>query len=326
VTSPPAGTAPPADDASLRRPPRLEPGARVGVISPASGLLEPSQLARGVAELERMGLEVVLGPHVRDVRGYLAGEDRARAEDLLWALSDPSLDAVWCARGGYGAQRTVAALAPGEIEGLAERQVKVFVGFSDVTVLHSLIAHRLGWVTFYGPNVASLADRDPFTLDGVRRALFDASPYAVSAHPDDPWVSTLRPGVAEGPLAGGCLTLLSALAGTPLQVDFAGRICFFEEVHESAYSIDRALSQLLAAGCFDGCRGIAIGDHTDIPDEGPTLGLEQVFEDLLGPLGIPVCFYLPLGHATHLATVPLGAPVQLDADAGTLSVLDSPVR
>jgi muramoyltetrapeptide carboxypeptidase len=273
-----------------------------------------------------MGLEVVLGPHIREVRGYLAGEDRARAEDLLWALGDASLDGVWCARGGYGAQRTVAALQPGEIEAFAGRPAKVFVGFSDITVLHALISHRLGWMTFYGPAVTSLADRDPFTLDGVRRALFDGSPYAVTAHPDDPWITTLRPGTAEGPLAGGCLTLLSALAGTPLQVDFAGRIGFFEEVHEAAYAIDRALSQLLAAGCLDGCRGIVIGEHTDVPEEGPTLGLEQVFEDLLGPLGIPVCFYLPLGHGAHLATVPLGAPVQLDADAGTLSVLDSPVR
>ncbi len=273
-----------------------------------------------------MGLEVVLGAHVREIRGYLAGEDRARAEDLLWALGDPTLDAVWCARGGYGAQRTVAALAEGEIEALAGRPAKVFIGFSDITVLHALIARHLHWVTFYGPVVTRLADRDEFTLDGVRRALFDAQPFAVSAQPDDPWVSTLRPGVAEGPLAGGCLSLLAALAGTPLQADFAGRICFFEDVHERPDTVDRALSQLLAAGCFDGCRGIAIGDHTDVDADGPTLGLEQVFEDLLGPLGIPVCFYLPLGHGEHLATVPLGARVHLDAQAGTLSVLDSPVR
>lgn len=314
-----------ADDGSRALPPRLRPGARVGVIAPSSGTLEPSTVARGAAELQKMGLEVVFGAHVREHRGYLAGEDRARAEDLLWALGDPSLDAVWCARGGYGAQRTVAALAPGEIEALADRPPKVFIGFSDVTVLHALIGHRLGWVTFYGPNISSLGDRDRFTLDGVRRALFDAAPYAVTAHPDDPWVSTLHPGVAEGPLAGGCLTLLSALAGTPLQTNFAGRILFFEEVHERAYAIDRALSQLLAAGCLDGCRGIAIGEHTDVPEDGPSLGVEQVFEDLLGPLGIPICFYLPLGHGEHLATVPLGAPVQLDADAGTLAVLDAPV-
>jgi muramoyltetrapeptide carboxypeptidase len=308
-------------------PPRLAGGRRVAVIAPSSGVLEPSRLARGIAELERMGLEVVLGAHVREIRGYLAGSDRGRAEDLLWALGDPTIDAVWCARGGYGAQRTVAALAPGEIEALAGRPAKVFIGFSDITVLHALIARHLGWVTFYGPNVVSLGDRDTFTLDGVRRALFDAEPYAVGAHPDDPWVSTLHPGVAEGPLAGGCLTLLAALTGTPLQVSFAGRICFFEDVDESAYVIDRALSQLLAAGCLEGCRGIVIGEHADVAAEGPSsLGLEQVFEDLLAPLGIPTCFPLPLGHGKHLGTVPLGAPVQLDANAGTLAVLGPAVR
>jgi muramoyltetrapeptide carboxypeptidase len=307
------------------QPPRLRAGSRVAVIAPSGGLLEPSRLDRGVAELQRMGLEVVPAPHVRDVRGYLAGRDRARAEDLLWALGDETVEAVWCARGGYGAQRTVAALREGELEALAGRPAKAFIGFSDITVLHALIARRLGWTTFYGPCVTSLADRDPLTLSGVRLALFDAAPYTVGAPREDPWVSTLRPGTAEGPLAGGCLTLLAALAGTPLQVDFAGRICFFEDVHEPPYRIDGALSQLLAAGCLDGCRGIAIGDHTQSRMDGPSLGLEQVFEDLLGPLGVPCCFYLPLGHGTHLSTVPLGAPARLDADAGTLTIIDAPV-
>jgi muramoyltetrapeptide carboxypeptidase len=315
------------DDALAVRPPRLTAGARVGVIAPSSGVLEPSRLARGVAELQRMGLAVVLAPHARAIRGYLAGDDRARAEDLLWALGDESVDAVWCARGGYGAQRTVAALRPGEIEALAGRPAKPFVGFSDATALHALIGQRLRWVTFYGPDVVSLGARDAFTLAGVRAALCVAEPYAVTAHPEDPWVSTLCPGVAEGSLAGGCLTLLAALAGTPLQVSFADRICFFEDVHESAQSIDRALSQLLAAGCLDGCRGIVIGEHADTAAQGPSsLGLEQVFEDLLAPLRIPCCFYLPLGHGDHLATVPFEIPVRLDADAGTLSVLRSPVR
>jgi muramoyltetrapeptide carboxypeptidase len=313
-------------DALPRRAPRLREGSRVGVIAPSSGVLEPSRLARGIAELERLGLEVTPAPYVHEIRGYLAGADRGRAEDLLWALTEPSLDAVWCARGGYGAQRTVAALTPAELGGLAGLPLKVMVGFSDITVLHALIARHLGWVTFYGPNVVSLGDRDAYTLAGLRAALFDAAPYVVGAHPDDPWVTTLHPGTAEAPLQGGCLTLLAALAGTSLQVDFADRICFFEDVDEDAYVIDRALSQLLAAGCLDGCRGIVIGEHARVRASGPSsLGLEQVFDDLLSPLAIPCCHYLPLGHGEHLATVPLGAPVRLDADAGTLSVLEAPV-
>jgi muramoyltetrapeptide carboxypeptidase len=110
-------------------------------------------------------------------------------------------------------------------------------------------------------------------------------------------------------------------------VSFAGRICFFEDVHEPIYAIDRYLCQLLAAGCFHGCRGIVIGELADSRAERPnTLGLEQVFADLLAPLGVPCCFYLPIGHGTHLATLPIGAHARLDADAGTLSILEPAVR
>ena len=313
-------------DDERRRPPRLRPGARVAVIAPSSGLLEPSLLARGAAVLRELGLDVVLAPGVHESRGYLAGDDARRAQDLTWALSDETIDAVWCARGGYGAQRTVAALDPAAIDALVGRPARPVIGFSDTTVVHALITHRLGWTSFYGPGVTSLAARDPYTLQGVRDALFAAEPYTVTAHPDDPWVSTLHPGQAEGELAGGCLALLAALAGTPLQVDFADRICFFEDVGEEVYRIDGYLSHLLAAGCFDGCRGIVIGEHAECKVSGPSLGLEQVFGDLLAPLGIPGCFYLPIGHGTHLATLPIGAPARLDADAGSLSILQAPVR
>lgn len=314
-------------DESARRPPRLQAGSRVAVIAPSSGVLEPSDLDRGVAVLARLGLEVVLGPAVRDIRGYLAGEDRRRAEDLLWALGDDGVDAVWCARGGYGAQRTVAALDPGEMRSLAERPARPLIGYSDITVLHALVSARLGWPSFYGPTVTDLPQATDYTLAALRAALFTAEPYAVGPAGDDPWVSTLHGGRAEGELAGGCLTLLAALAGTPLQVNFAGRICFFEDVGEPIYEIDRYLCQLLAAGCFEGCRGIVIGELVDPRPAGPnTLGLEQVFADLLAPLGVPCCFYLPIGHGTHLATLPIGARVRLDADAGTLSILEPAVR
>ena len=316
----------PATAQQPRRPPRLVPGARVAVIAPSSPVTEPSQLQRGVAVLRELGFEVVLAPGVGEARGYLAGGDARRAQDLLWALGDPQVDAVWCARGGYGAQRTVAAIDPGALDALTHADPKPFVGFSDVTVLHALITQRLHWVTFYGPSVTSLGARDPYTLQGVHDALLAAEPFTVAPHPDDPWVSTLCPGRAEGELAGGCLTLLAALAGTSGQVDFAERICFFEEVGEEVYAIDRCLSQLLAAGCFERCRGILIGEHADTRASGPaSLGLETVFADLLGPLEIPCCFYLPIGHGEHLATLPIGARARLDADAGTLSILRAPV-
>ena len=316
----------PAELPAAQRARRLRPGSRVAVVAPSSGLLAPSALDRGVRVLEQMGLEVVVGAAVREVRGYLAGNDHRRAEDLLWALSDESIDAVWCARGGYGAQRTVAALGADALDGVANSDPKAFVGFSDITVIHALISHRLGWVSFYGPGVSKLGRANDYTLQGVRTALFEATPFKVAPRPDDDWVTTLVPGQAAGILAGGVLPRLASLVGTPLQVNFAGKICFFEDVSESVMGVDEHLSQLIAAGCFEGCAGIAIGDHVDVNPRGETsLGLEQVFADLLAPLGMPCCFYLPIGHGTHQATLPIGAAVHFDADKGTLQVLDPAV-
>jgi len=289
--------------------------------------MEPSVLDRGIRALERFDLDVVVGPAVRDIRGYFAGSDTSRADDLLWALSDESIDAIWCARGGYGAQRTVASLDLTALDDLVDRPPKLFIGFSDITVLHALISSRLGWVTFYGPGLTKLGTANDYTLAGVRAALFDAKAIEVGPHPDDDWITTLVPGEAEGVLAGGCLPRLASMVGTPLQVNFAGRICFFEDVSESVMAVDDHLTQMLAAGCFDGCQGIVIGDHVKVTARNtPTsLGLEQVFTDLLAPLGLPCCFYLPIGHGTHQATLPIGAMAHFDADRGVLRTIEPAV-
>ncbi|MHB1535292.1 MAG: S66 peptidase family protein [Acidimicrobiales bacterium] len=309
-----------------KRPPRLRTGSRVAVVAPSSGLLAPSALDRGVRALERLGLEVVVGPAVRDVRGYLAGEDPRRAEDLLWALGDESIAAVWCARGGYGAARTVGALDDGALDVIASGEPKVFMGFSDVTILHALVSRRLGWVSFYGPGVSKLGRANDYTIAGVRAALFAAAPFKVAPRPGDDWVTTLVAGQADGALAGGVLPRLAALVGTPLQVNFAGKVCFFEDVNESVMEVDENLTQMIAAGCFDGCLGVAVGDHLDVTARGETsLGLEQVFADLLVPLDVPCCFYLPIGHGPHQATLPIGSRVHFDADTGALEVLEPAV-
>jgi len=277
--------------------------------------------------LGHFGLDVVVGRAVREIRGYLAGEDRSRAVDLLWALKDNSIDAIWCARGGYGAQRTVAALDPTELDVLNDRPPKPFIGFSDITIIHALISQRLGWVTFYGPGLTKLGTANEYTLAGVRSALFDAECVEVGPRPSDGWITTLVPGEAEGILAGGCLPRLANMVGTSLQVNFAERICFFEDVTESVMSVDEHLTQMLAAGGFDRCRGIVIGDHINVtPRDGPSnLGLEQVFTDLLAPLGVPCCFYLPIGHGTDQATLPIGARVHFDANRGVLRTAEPAV-
>ncbi len=140
-------------------------------------------------------------------------------------------------------------------------------------------------------------------------------------------MDTLVGGVVEAPINGGCLSLIASLVGTPWQMDFANQIFFFEDTDDEPYRIDRALTQLLASGSLAECVGIVIGEHKNcIPRRPePSLDLEQVFADLLIPLGLPTIYNLPLGHGAHFATLPLGARVKLDADLGCLNVLDAGV-
>jgi muramoyltetrapeptide carboxypeptidase len=313
-----------------RRPPRLSPGDTLAVVAPSSPVLEPSRGTRGVLRLRELGFDVAQAAHVGSDRGYLAGTDRDRAADLLWALEDPSVDAVICLRGGYGAMRTLLALVdmagPSGLDHLAAQGPKPFIGFSDITVLHAFL-QKCGWVTFYGPVVTSLGSASDYTVASFRAALMEGHGYTVGPSPDDPYTEAMVEGVAEGPLAGGCLALLASLVGTPWEPDLSGRVVFFEDVDCEPYEVDRYLTQLLAAGMLQGCAGIVVGEHAGCQPRsgGNSLGLEQVFADLLGPLGVPVLYNLPIGHGDHLATLPLGVPVRMDAGKGCLEVLDAPV-
>jgi muramoyltetrapeptide carboxypeptidase len=310
------------------RPPRLRPGMTLGVVAPSGPVLERSRIGRGVAALERLGFRVELAPHARDDYGYLAGRDADRADDLLAMLERDDVDGVLCLRGGYGALRTALALDRDRLRRLADRPPKPFIGYSDITVLHALLGRELGWTTFYGPMVTSFVDASDYTVAAFRRALLAAEPFEVPPDPDDPYVETLVPGEAEGELAGGCLALVVSLLGTPWELDLRGKLFFFEDVNEPPYAIDRMLTQLLAAGKLQGCAGIVVGEHADCRPRGPgnSLSLEQVFDDLLRPLGLPAIYPLPIGHGRHLATLPIGAPARLDATNRTLRILEPGVR
>lgn len=307
-----------------RKPPRLAPGMTLGVVAPSSPVLERSTVNRGVATLERLGFRVVFGAHAGENYGNLAGRDADRADDLLTMLERDDVDGVICLRGGYGAIRLANALDLPRLRRLAGRPPKPFIGFSDITIPHAILARELGWTTFYGPMVVTLAHPTEYTLAAFRRALLAATPFAIGPDPDDPYVETLVPGVAEGELVGGCLALLVTLIGTPWEVDLRGKIFFFEDTNCEPYHIDRMLSHLIAAGRIQECAGIVIGEHADCGQKTPInhLGLEQIFDDLLRPLGIPTLYHLPVGHGRHLATLPLGSHARLDATNKTLTVLE----
>jgi muramoyltetrapeptide carboxypeptidase len=304
----------------LVRPPRLAPGARVAVVAP-SGPVPEERLQAGLDILRGWDLDPVVAPHVLARHGkldYLAGADEERAADLQSAWCDPSVAAVLCARGGYGAQRMVDLL---DWAAMRAAGPKVFAGFSDVTVLHQAFATRLGLVTLYGPAAAGVDFlKNARAQEHLRATLFE--PEAVrtlTAVP--PGGTALVPGCARGITLGGCLSLLASDLGTPHAHPGArGGLLLVEDVGESPYRLDRYLTQLLRAGWLDGVAGIVLGSWAAC---GPRAGLRAVFADRLGGLGVPVVEEFGFGHGEGALTMPLGVRAELDAGAGALT-LDEP--
>ncbi|WP_250400327.1 S66 peptidase family protein [Streptomyces cellostaticus] len=302
---------------ALHRPDRLAPGARVAVVAP-SGPVPEERLQAGLDVLRGWDLDPVVAPHVLDRHGelgHLAGTDTDRAADLQHAWCDPAVDAVLCARGGYGAQRMVDLL---DWEAMRAAGPKVFAGFSDITVLHQAFATRLGLVTLHGPAAAGVDFiKNARTQEHLRATLF--APETVrtlaSGRP------ALAPGRARGVTLGGCLSMLASDLGTPLARPGArDGLLLLEDVGEQPYRVDRLLTQLLRSGWLDGVAGIGLGSWRDC---GPYPELRAVLADRLGGLGVPVVEEIGFGHCDGALTVPFGVTAELDADAGTLT-LDEP--
>jgi len=272
-----------------------------------------------VAVLASWGLDVVIGPHVLERTRHHAGSDEQRAEDLQSAWCDPSVTAVLCARGGSGAARVLDRL---DWAAMRDAGPKVLVGFSDATVLHEAVAHHLGLATLFGPMPASVVfagtDPDPVTLDHLRRTLLEPQSVRVLSHPG---TSCHVDGRATGVTVGGTLALLASTVGTPESRKGAGAIAVLEDIAEPAYRLDSMLTQLERTGWFDGVAGVVLGSWTDCGDG----ALETVVERLAA-LGVPLMSGLPFGHGVPALTVPLGLAAELDAGAGTLTMLQPALR
>ncbi|OSP37292.1 LD-carboxypeptidase [Streptomyces sp. 13-12-16] len=289
----------------------------MAVVAP-SGPVPEERLQAGLDVLRGWDLDPVVGRHVLDRHGefgYLAGGDADRAADLQSAWCDPAVDAVICARGGYGVQRMVDLL---DWEAMRAAGPKVFVGFSDITALHEAFAVRLGLVTLHGPMVAG--------IDFVKSARAQEHLRATLLAPET--VRTIRsdgtalvPGRARGITLGGCLSLLAADLGTPhARPSARGGLLCLEDVGEETYRIDRYLTQLLRAGWLDGISGLLLGSWAGCE---PYDGVRALLADRLGGLGVPVAEQFGFGHCADALTVPFGVAAALDADAGTLT-LDEP--
>jgi muramoyltetrapeptide carboxypeptidase len=312
-------------------PKALAQGGTVGIVAPASPYAAYSDVLRGIAWWESRGFHVRLAKGALERSDYVAGPPEKRAQDLMEMFSDPSVDAVQCLRGGIGS----AEIIPHIDFQILSRNPKPFVGFSDITALHCAILRFAGWPTFYGPSLLTLGSSSlsSFTAGGFLRVLCGETTGPVPRNPDDPFVRALAPGRSSGPLVGGCLSDLMHTMGTPWEFDAEHAIFAFEEIGSSPHGVERALVQLMLAGKLRAVRGVVIGDLVgcEWSDGGGspfprTKVLEEVLEERLGSLGVPVLMGLPFGHGAHMATLPLGVEAVLDAEAGSLVLTEPALR
>ena len=306
------------DDINFLRPPRLQAGSRVALIAPAGPVTE-ERIAASAARCESLGLVPVIGNNALGREAYLAGEDAARALDVMWAFSDSDIDAVWALRGGYGTMRLHNLL---DFETIA-RARKPYIGFSDNTYVHLMLARR-GVVSFHGPHAG--ADFPPETEAALLRVLFgDAPAGMLPIRADDPAPRTIASGLAAGKLIGGNLSLLAALCGTPAQMQSEGCIVFIEDVGEALYRMDRCFTQLDISGALNGVRGFAFGRFTEPADESSEDDVARLLGRVAARYDVPAVMNFPIGHIEHNWTVPVGVRAALDADACTLDIVEPAV-
>jgi len=292
--------------------------------------LERDDLTRAQELCRALGYEPVLGSNAYARYGYLAGTDEQRLADLNHAIQDPSIDAVWCIRGGYGILRLLERVDYGSLV----RRPKPLIGFSDLTALLNAANHCAGVVTFHAP--VARAAMPVFSRTHFERVLTSTQPLGRLGRipppqdvlvPQEHRIVSLTGGVAEGPLAGGNLTLLHCLVGTPYFPDLDGAILFLEDVGEKLYQVDRMLAHLSLAGVLQRLAGVAVGRFTELERAGRdgALGFDEVLSSYFEPLSIPVAYGFPVGHIEAQWTLPLGVRARLDADAGEVELLEPAV-
>ena len=306
------------------KPRALRPGDQIGVVSPSS-YKALDALQPGIEKIQRRGYQLVFGEHAFDRRGYLAGQDRDRAADLNAMFAREDVKAVLCTRGGYGASRILDYLDWDVIRA----NPKPLIGYSDITTLHLAFLRYANMVVYHAPMIITLSrDVSEHAIQNLFDILEKTEPLGTYDTREGN-VQTLVPGVAEGELTGGCLCLVTATCGTPEQIDAKHKILVIEDVDEAPYAVDRMLTQLKRCGVLDQAAGFVIGEITDwqkhVSDPAESLTIEQVWQDIIVPLGKPAIVGFPFGHVPNPLTLPLGVRARLDATAGTLTLLETAV-
>jgi len=317
-----------ASQPTTLKPPRLQPGDTVGIISPAGATFRPEDLDIVIDAVRGLGLVPKPMPHVLDQYGYLAGRDRDRAADVNQCFADPTIAALLPIRGDWGSARILPYLD----YDLIRQNPKIVVGFSDLTALLLAITAKTGLVTFHGPN--GFTSWKPDQTAAFRQVLFEGKPMTFENQlaPEDRdrlmqtrlRVNTITSGRSQGKLYGGNLSVLAGIVGSPYVPNLEGAILFLEDIGESIYRVDRMLTQLKLAGLLERLNGFVFGQCTNCGPSGGygALTLEEVLQDHIAPLGIPAWSNAAIGHLEPIQTLPLGLKVEIDADAGKIMMTE----
>jgi muramoyltetrapeptide carboxypeptidase len=300
------------DPVTLLRPRALVPGDRVAVVAPSSRY-DSRALARGMAVLESWGL-VAEPPAAGSRLRNLAGSDDERAAALTEAFERDDVAAVMAVRGGYGAARLQGRFDAA----VAASHPKIFLGYSDLSIVLGRLVSEAGLVCFHGPMVSSDLARLPVeALEPFRRFLFGEEGWWTGSG-----LTGRSPGSATGRLVGGCLSVIATTIGTPYEIDTRGGVLFLEDIGEKPYKIDRLLTQLAHAGKLDEVRAVVLGTFHDCDTAGEPGVVMEVADEILGSLGVPVLSGFDAGHYSGGGIVPMGCEVRVDADAGTIDLLE----
>jgi len=314
----------------LIKPKALKEGDTIGLITPGS-FIEDEDLEKAIDNIKSLGFKVKLSKNIRKQRGYTAGTREERIYDLHSMFSDSDIDGIWCARGGYGC----TGLLPLIDFDLIKKNPKVFIGYSDITVLHLAIFKKAGLVTFHGP-VASSTFSD-YSTKYFKKMLMstDIPPKAYPSEYNDEKgeeniffkPKVINKGEAEGKLIGGNLSLISAMSGTEWSINYEDKLLFIEDIGEAPYRIDRMLIQINQNQNFSKAKGIVLGVFEDCkkPKDEPSLELEQMFEDNMVDVITPVSYGFSIGHIRDQITLPMGINAKMNAEERSLEFLESAV-
>jgi len=283
------------------------PGDTVGIAATASPF-DDDLFYRGIEILKSMGFRTLVPEDIFRKKGYLAGSDARRARVLNRLFADPEVKAVMCARGGFGSMRILPML---DFEAI-RKNPKIFIGFSDISALLWGIYRKCGLAVFHGPVITTLGDADPKTRESLSAILL--SDRIPEIKPEKG--ITLRSGTASGPVTGGNLTTLCHLTGTAFSPDFGEHILLLEDRGEAAYRIDRMLTQMKLAGCFDRLAGLVLGSFENC---GRADEIFRIVRNIFKEKKLPILAGIDAGHGMPNITVPFGIRADLDADRQVLS-------